>query len=136
MKVLRSIASVVGCYLVVFFIVRLSDPVLERIFPGQYVQGKVPPMFVLWISAAVFAAASLVGGWLSVRIAPAQPGRHLLALFILGEAIGVIFTIVNPGHLPLWNSLLWLAIWPVFLWMGGRARGRRDREAREAVGAA
>lgn len=136
MKVLRSAASVVGCYLVVFCLVLLSDPLLERLFPGQYVQGKVPPTFLLWISAGVFAAASLLGGWLCVRIAPAKPGRHLLALFILGEAIGLVFTIVNPGHLPLWNSLLWLAIWPVCLWIGGGSGARQSRETPAPVGAA
>ncbi|HEY6446143.1 MAG TPA: hypothetical protein VIY53_06765 [Acidobacteriaceae bacterium] len=136
MKVLRSIASVVGCYLVVFCLVLLSDPLLERIFPGQYVRGQVPPTFLLWISAAVFAVASILGGWLCVGIAPAKPGRHLLALFILGEAVGVVFTIVNPGHYPLWNSLLWLGIWPVCLWIGGRAKKRQHRETPEPVGAA
>jgi hypothetical protein len=122
MKVLRSIASVVVSYLVVFCIVLLSDAVLERLFPGQYVAGKVPPTYLLWISAAVFAMASILGGWLCVRIAAAKPGYHLLALFFLGEAIGVVFTVVNPGHYPLWNSLVWLAVWPVCLWIGGLGR--------------
>lgn len=71
-----------------------------------------------------------------VGIAPAKPGRHLPALFILGEAVGVVFTIVNPGHYPLWNSLLWLGIWPVCLWIGGRAKKRQHRETPEPVGAA
>ena len=122
MKALRSIASVVVSYLVAFCIVLLSDPVLERLFPAQYVRGRVPPAFLLWISAAVFALSSILGGWLCVRIAPAKPGPHLLALFVLGEAIGVVFTILNPGHYPLWNSLVWLAVWPVCLWIGGRRR--------------
>lgn len=122
MKVLRSVASVLGCYIVVFCLVLASGPLLARLFPGQYVQGKVPPAFLLLISAAIFGIASILGGWLCVRIAPAKPGAHLLAFFILGEALGVVFTIRNPGHYPLWNSLLWLALWPLCIWIGGRGK--------------
>lgn len=122
MKLLRSVASVVISYIVVTAIVILSDPLLSRLFPGQYVRGQSIPAFLLWIGAAIFAVASILGGWLCVRMAPSQPGKHLLALFLLGEVAGVISTIVNWNKWPHWNSFLWLAIWPVCLWIGGRGR--------------
>jgi nitrate/nitrite transporter NarK len=122
MKLLRSIASVLLSYIVVTAIVLISDPVLAHFFPGQYVSGKTAPAFVLWIGSAIFAVASIIGGWLCVRIAPSKPGAHLLALFILGEVAGVISTIVNWNKWPHWNSFVWLAIWPIFLWIGGRGR--------------
>ncbi|HVT98574.1 MAG TPA: hypothetical protein VHE33_13815 [Acidobacteriaceae bacterium] len=122
MNVLRSMAAVLLSYIVVTVIVILSDPLLAHIFPGQYVPGKTVPASILLIGAAIFAVASILGGWLCVRIAPAKPGKHLLALFILGEVAGVISTILNWNKWPHWNSFLWLVLWPICIWIGGRGR--------------
>jgi hypothetical protein len=126
MKVLRTLASVLGSYIVVFGIVLLSDPVLEHFYPGQYVRGQVPPVFLLWITTGIFAAASILGGWMCVRIAPSRPSMHLLALFVLGEVFGALSTWANWGRWPHWHMLVWMAIWPVCIWVG--ALGRRSRE--------
>ena len=123
MKLLRSIASVVVSYIVVYGIVFLSDPVLTHFFPTQYVMGKVPPTFLIWISTGIFALASILGGWLCVRIAPSKPGMHLLVLFLVGEAVGLYFSIHNWGVWPHWTSFVWLVVNPIFLWIGGRGRG-------------
>ena len=125
MRVFRSIASVLLTYIVVFCIVSCSDPLLAHLFPGQYVAGKVPPVYLLWISTAIFALASVLGGWMCVTIAPSKPSRHLLSLFVLGEVIGVVFTVVNWSKWPHWNSLVWLAVWPLCLWIGGRLKRER-----------
>jgi nitrate/nitrite transporter NarK len=122
MKLLRSVASVVLGYIVVYGIVFASDPVLARLFPGQYVQGKVPPTYLMWISTAIYALASILGGWLCVTLAPARKGMHLFILFAIGEALGIFFTIHNWGVWPHWMSFVWLIVWPLFLWIGGRIR--------------
>ena len=128
MKLLRSILSVVASYIVVFGIVLLSDPVLERLFPTQYVAGKVPPLFLLWVTTAIYFVASILGGWLCARLAPARPGRHLVALFILGELLGAASTIANWGKWPHWHALLWMGLWPLCLWIGGRLGRLKERE--------
>ncbi len=125
MKLLRSIASVLLSYIVVTAIVILSDPLLSHAFPGQYVSGKTAPTYILWIGAAIFAVASIIAGWMCVRLAPFKPGAHLIVLFVVGEVAGVISTVVNWNRWPHWNSFLWLAIWPVFLWIGGLGRSSR-----------
>lgn len=122
MKVLRSVASVVVSYIVVYGIVFCSDPILTHFFPNQYAAGRVPPPFLLWISTAIFAAASILGGWLCVRIAPSKPGIHLFVLFLIGELVGLAFTIRMWGGWPHWYSLAWLIAWPLCLWIGGRGR--------------
>lgn len=120
MRVLRSIASVLVSYIVVYVIVFLSDPVLAHFFPTDYAPGKVPPLFLLWTSTAIFALAEILGGWLCVKIAPSKPGTHLFVLFVLGELVGVGFTVMNWGKWPHWDSLLWLGVAPLCLWIGGR----------------
>lgn len=123
MKILRTLASVLGSYIAVFVLVSLSDPVLAHFYPTQYVRGQVPPDFLLWISTAVFMGASVLGGWMCVRLAPSRPGGHLLALFVLGEVVGLGFTWRAWGQgWPHWYSLVWLIAWPVCLWFGGLGR--------------
>jgi hypothetical protein len=136
MKVLRSVASVVVSYLVVYVFIVLMDPVLSRLFPGQYVVGKVPPTFLLWISTAVFAVGSVLSGWLCVKMAPSRTGLHLVILFVLGEAAGLASTIAiwNKGW-PHWYSIAWLVAWPVCLWVGGMMGPRKNRDKATAAAA-
>jgi hypothetical protein len=119
MKLLRSVASILISYIVVYGIVFVSGRVLTHIYPQPYIRGTVPP--ALWISTAVFFLASILGGWLCVRIAADRPGLHLFVLFLVGEAIGLYFTLQNWAVWPHWYSLMWLAVWPLGLWIGGRS---------------
>lgn len=135
MKVLRSVASVVVSYLVVCVGIFASDPILSRLFPGQWVSGKVPPASLLAISTAIFAAFSVLGGWLCVRLAPSRTGLHLLILFVLGEAAGAIPAAINWNNgWPHWYPISWLLVWPICLWIGGLGRPTAARRA-AAVGA-
>lgn len=127
MKILRTLASVLGSYIAVFVIVALSNPVLARLYPGEYGAGKVPPDSLLWINTVVFMLASVLGGWLCVRLAPSRPGGHLLALFVIGEGMGLYFTWQAWQQMPHWYSLVWLIAWPVCLWFGGLARNSAPR---------
>lgn len=128
MKILRTLASVLGSYLAVFILVALSDPVLAHFYPAQYARGEVPPDFLLWISTLVFMVATVLGGWLCVRLAPSRPGAHLFALFVLGELVGLGFTWRGWSQgWPHWYSLLWLIAWPVCLWFGGLGRRSAPR---------
>jgi hypothetical protein len=120
MKALRSILAVLVPYVIVFIVVMLTDVVLNRIFPTVYVEGKVPPVGLLWVSTGIYAVASLFAGWLCVRLAPARAGLHLLILFLLGEAFGGYTTVLAWDKQPHWVSIVWLIIWPVALWIGGR----------------
>jgi hypothetical protein len=130
MKVLRSVASIVVSYAVVFVLVLISDPILNRLFPGQAVAGKIPPTLVLEISTAIFTVASIIGGWLCVRLAPANAGLHLLILFVLGEIAGAIPAVINWNNgWPHWYPISWLLAWPICLWIGGLGRRATTRTA-------
>ncbi|MGC2621394.1 MAG: hypothetical protein WA414_20280, partial [Acidobacteriaceae bacterium] len=110
--------------------------VLAHFFPSQYAAHHVPPPFLLRASTFIFALASIVGGGLCVRIAPSRPGLHLLILFLIGEIAGTVTTIKMWATWPHWYSLIWLAIWPVGLWLGGFARKRHSDRKLQPVGAA
>ncbi|ABF40926.1 conserved hypothetical protein [Candidatus Koribacter versatilis Ellin345] len=129
---LKSIAVVVGSYILSMALVFASDPLLSLIFPGDFVRGHIPSTNPLVASTACFTIASILSAWVCARFAPGSPGKHVFWFFILGEVMGLGFTISgwNSGW-PHWYSLSWMAIWPISCWIGLMIGGKR--EARTAV---
>lgn len=127
---LKSIGVVVGSYLLSVVLVLATDPLLSRIFPGEFVKGRAPSNRTLMISTACFALVSIFCAWVCARFAPERPGRHVLWLAAIGEAMGVTVTIVNwSGSFPHWYLLSWMIAWPVSCWIGFKLAGRRERRA-------
>jgi hypothetical protein len=123
---LKSIAAVAGSYLVSVVLVLLSDPLLSRLFPGDFVRGRIPSTNPLIASTAVFVAVSIFCAWLCARLAPGRAALHVLWFFIIGEAMGIAFTIPNwSTGWPHWYWLSWLLSWPVSCWIGLLLAGRR-----------
>ena len=116
---LKSIAVVIGCYMLSVVLVLATDPLLTRLFPGDYVRGRVPSDTVLLASTAFFVVISILCAWLCARFAPGRAAGHVLWFFIIGELMGIISTIPNWGKgWPHWYWLSWLLTWPVSCWIG------------------
>lgn len=124
---LKSIGTVAGSYVLSIVLVVGTDPLLSRIFPGDFMKGRVPSNNALMTSTALFVVISIVCAWLCARLAPAKPGRHVLWFFITGEVMGIIATIPNWSKgWPHWYWLSWLVTWPVSCWIGLMIAGRRQ----------
>jgi hypothetical protein len=116
---LKSIGVVLGSYILSIVLVIGSDPLLSRLFPGDFVQGKVPSDTALLASTACFVIASVLCAWVCARFAPGNPGKHVLWLFILGEVMGIVATIVNWNNgWPHWYGIAWLLTWPLSCYLG------------------
>jgi hypothetical protein len=116
---LKSIAVVAGSYLLSIVLVLATDPLLARLFPGDFVKGQVPSGPALMASTACFVVISILCAWLCGRFAPGRAARHVLWFFILGEAMGIATIIPNWGKgWPHWYWLSWLLTWPVSCWIG------------------
>lgn len=131
---LKSIAAVAGSYALSVVLVMLTDPLLSLIFPGDFVQGRIPSNTSLMTSTAMFVIVSIFCAWVCARFAPNRPGRHVLWFFILGEVMGIGATIPNwSGNWPHWYWLSWLLTWPVSCYLGllltGKRAGGRGRYA-------
>jgi hypothetical protein len=124
--VLKSIAVVVGSYLLSVVLVIATDPLLSRLFPGDFEKGRIPSNTALMASTACFAVVSVICAWVCARFAPDRAARHVLWFFILGEVMGIAAIIPgwNKGW-PHWYGLSWLVIWPVGCWIGLKLAGRR-----------
>jgi hypothetical protein len=123
---LKSIADVVGSYLLSVLLVLATDPLLSRLFPGDFVKGRVPSDAALMSSTALFVVVSILCAGICSRFAPSRAARHVLWFFVIGEAMGIAATIPNWGKgWPHWYWLSWLLTWPVSCWIGLQLAGRR-----------
>lgn len=124
---LKSIAAVAGSYVLSIVLVVATDPLLTRLFPGDYVKGRVPSNTALLTSTALFVLISIFCAWLCARLAPGRAGRHVLWFFIIGEVMGIVSIIPNWSKgWPHWYWLSWLLTWPVSCWIGLRLRGQQQ----------
>ncbi len=132
----RSIAVVVGSYLLSIALVLATDPLLSRLFPGDFVRGRVPSGPALMASTGLFVVISIVCACICARFAPRRAGRHVLWFFAIGEVMGIAATIPNWSKgWPHWYWLSWLLTWPVSCWVGFKLAERRSATARSATAA-
>lgn len=132
---LKSIAVVVGSYILSIVLVFATNPLLSRLFPGDFVRGHVPSNKALLASTICFAIVSVICAWVCARFAPSSPGKHVLWLFILGEVMGIALTVPNWNKgWPHWYSIAWLVVWPVACYIGTLLAGNRTA-ATSAAGA-
>ncbi|HUN88018.1 MAG TPA: hypothetical protein VMU28_04480 [Terriglobales bacterium] len=130
----KSITAVVGSYVLSIVLVLATDPLLSRIFPGDFVRGRVPSDTALAASTASFVVVSVFCAWLCARLAPNRPGRHVLWFFLLGEVMGIGATIPNWNKgWPHWYWLSWLLTWPISCWAGLLLAGKREPTATAAA---
>ncbi len=134
---LKSIGDVAGTYLLSIVLVLATDPLLSRLFPGDFARGRVPSNAPLITSTAFFVVISILCAWLCARFAPSRPARHVLWFFIIGEVMGIATIVPNWGKgWPHWYWLSWLLTWPVSCWIGLMLAARRagKTSAATAVG--
>lgn len=131
---LKSVVAVAGSYVLSVVLVLLSDPLLSRIFPGDFVRGHVPSNHALMASTGCFVVVSIFCAWVCVRLAPSRPGWHVLWFLVLGEVMGIVATIPNWSKgWPHWYWLSWLVSWPISCWIGLALTGRREARASAAA---
>ena len=123
---IKSIAVVAGSYLLSVVLVMATDPLLSRVFPGDFVRGRVPSDPALLASTGLFVVVSILCAWLCARFAAGRAARHVLWFFLIGEVMGVVATVPNWSKgWPHWYWMSWLLTWPVSCWLGLVLSGRR-----------
>jgi hypothetical protein len=131
---LKSIAVVIGSYLFSVVLVLATDPLLSRLFPGDFVRGRVPSNNALLASTGFFIVISILCAWICAHFAPSRPGRHVLWFFVLGEVMGVVAIIPNWSKgWPHWYWLSWLIAWPISSCIGLLLAGGRAEKASAVV---
>lgn len=132
---LKSIGVVAGSYGLSIILVLATDPLLSRLFPGDFVKGRIPSNAALCASTGFFVVVSILCAWVCAHFAPSRPGLHVLWFCIIGEVMGIAAIIPNWSRgWPHWYWLSWLVTWPMSCWIGLMLGGRRTGQTPAAVG--
>ncbi|MBI5085773.1 MAG: hypothetical protein HZB13_14385 [Acidobacteria bacterium] len=118
----RSILAVLAGWGTVGVLVVCTDLVMTKIFPDQYVAGKMPPDSLAALSLATSTLWSVVGGWVTARLAASKPWRHILGLFLWGELMGVVSAVMTWGLMQHWYQIGLLLAWLPAVVAGGWIR--------------
>jgi MFS family permease len=121
MKKLKSIGAVLGGFVVVAILSVVTDAILERvgIFPPQ----TTPEAYAQWMLAVALAYRSvftILGGYLTARWAPSNPGKHVFVLMILGLIGGVLGAAANWNLGNHWYPVALAVTGPLFVLLGGK----------------
>jgi len=118
----RSMAAVVAGFLVVVVFSLGTDQVLHmlNVYPpwGQ-------PMWEVGdnlLALGYRSVYTILGGYVTARLAPSNPMRHVLILAAIGFVVGVVAAIGTiPMKLgPAWYPIALALTGPVFTWLGGK----------------
>ncbi len=122
MKTLKSIGAVLAGLLTVVILSVATDAILEKL-------GVFPPqnkgLFITWMLVLAFfyrGIYTIIGGYITARLAPANPMRHVTILGIIGIVLGTLGVIVGWDLSQHWYPIsLAIAAFPL-TWLGGKLR--------------
>jgi hypothetical protein len=123
----RSLMAVFGGWLVIQFLVLVTDEILARVFPGKLSAGIAVEPWLLGLRLACGVLYTVLGGWLAALLAPERPWRHAVYLILLGETLGILLAGASLGLLPFWYIGGLLLLYPLAVLAGAwlRLRGAR-----------
>jgi hypothetical protein len=108
---IRSVLAVLAGWGIVGVLVVITDLVLMKIFPDQYVSGKMPPDNLAALSLATSTLWSVLGGWVTARIAAFKPWHHILGLVVWGELMGIASAVMTWGQIQSWYQIGLIVMW-------------------------
>jgi hypothetical protein len=127
---MRAAGVVLTGYMSIGVLVVLTDMVVGKICPSNYVSGTTPPAFYFVVSLVAAPLYSVLGGWICARLSR-KPWRDAVALVIFGEIMGVASLAMTWNSQPHWYGLALLALYPPAVLLGAwlRMRGRGTQAA-------
>lgn len=121
---LKSIWAVVGGFITVFILSIVTDVILEstHIFP--------PPekgLFITWmllLALAYRTVYTILGGYITASLAPANPMKHVHILATIGTVAGILGLIGTwgKGLGPEWYPIMLVILGYPSVWFGGKLR--------------
>lgn len=115
----RSALAVLAGWASVGVLVVATDFFLSQAYPGDYTPGRMAPDRLAAVSLATSTVWSVLGGWVTARMAPLRPWVHILGLLIWGELLGGLSAAMTWGQTQLWYQVGLLALWTPAVALGG-----------------
>jgi len=125
-RVPRRIGAVVAGFLVIAVLSTATDAVMHvtGIFPPL---GQPMSAGLFWLAFGYRVVESILGCYVTARLAPDRPLLHALALGALGIVVSTLGAVVMRGAGPLWYPLALAAVSLPCAWVGGQLRVRQLR---------
>jgi hypothetical protein len=123
-KILKSVGSVLAGVLVIVVLSVVTDLILEKV-------GFFPPpdqgLFdnkLLAIALFYRTVYALVGGYVTGKLAPFKPAKHVMALLIIGTIMGLLGVVVGWNLSDRWYPISLVATSAVAVWYGGKCAAK------------
>lgn len=124
MKLMRSVLAIVAGIVTIVVLSTATDLALEKtgLVPPPAEQAGKPEYFYLFAAYRFFY--TVVGAYVTARLAPSAPVRHGLILGAIGTALGVLGAVVMWGKGPDWYALSLPVTAIPLCWLGARLARR------------
>lgn len=123
--ILKSVGAILAGFLTVAILSVVTDLILETV--GILPPATQPEAYVTWMLVLAFAYRSvytIVGGYVTARLAPSKPMLHTMILAGLGFVAATLGLIANGDKIsgqPWYPVALVVTAIPL-VWLGGRLR--------------
>ncbi len=125
---LRSVLSVIAGFLAVAILSTLTDFILENtgIFPSYAIQmANGSPVWVLVTALIYRSVYAFLGGFITAKLSPSNPMKHVMVLAIIGTLGGVAGVINGWAYGNQWYPIdLAVTAYPL-VWYGGELGKKR-----------
>lgn len=123
----KSIGAVIAGFLVIVILSIGMDAILKflGILPYDHLFVSTGLILSVIFYRAVF---SLIGCYITAKIAPHSPMKHALALGVLGAVISVIGTVMAADLGPIWYGWTLAVIALPIAWLGGKMLEVQSKE--------
>lgn len=125
---LKGIFAVVAGFLTVALLSVITDTILEAI--GLFPQPTEEGLFVTWMLIVAFIYRSVyavLGGYITAKLAPSNPMKHVKVLAVLGTIGGILGVIVGWNLSQHWYPIaLAITAYPL-VWWGGKYRLKKTK---------
>jgi hypothetical protein len=114
----KSIGSVLTGFLAIVILSVGTDTILEQ--GGVLPEGALFDTGLLLLALMYRSLYSVIGAYITARLAPNQPMRHALALGVLGIVVSSLGTLAARDLGPTWYGFALVLVSLPLAWLGGR----------------
>ena len=117
-SILKSIGAVLAGFLAIVILSVGTDTILEQ--TGVLPRGALFDTGLLLLALMYRSLYSVIGAYITARLAPDRPMRHALALGVWGIFMSALGTLAARDLGPAWYGFALVVVSLPLAWLGGR----------------
>jgi hypothetical protein len=119
--ILKSIGAVLAGFISVAVLSVATDALIERWGISLVANSSSHAMqWTLGFALFYRSVYTIIGGYITARLAPTSPMKHVVALMILGGLGGIGGVVNGWGYGNHWYPIALAVTGPVLVWVGGK----------------